>query len=67
MARAMSGFQFGDMLVKAGVITQERLDKTSRIVIGANYDSTVMIYTQEYGDDKALEKLAPMLKGMFDG
>jgi hypothetical protein len=57
---------FGKMLVEAGVLTQERLNKTARIVIDADtYNGAVMIYVQEFGQGDALAKLAPMLKGML--
>jgi hypothetical protein len=66
MARPITSWRFGEMLVESGVITQERLNKTARIVIDAKQGEAVMVYSQEYGDDKSLEKLAPMLEGMLD-
>ena len=61
----VTSHSFGKMLVKAGVITEERLNKTERIVIDAKAGRPVIIYVQEIGDGEALDKLAPMLEGMI--
>ncbi len=60
-----TAWAFGKMLVEAGVISRERLNNTCRIVIDANSDGELFIYIQEFGNREALEKLAPMLKGMI--
>lgn len=65
MMPAVTAEGFGKMLVKAGVITEERLNKTERIVIDCRAGQAVVIYTKEFGDSVSLEKLAPMLKGMI--
>jgi hypothetical protein len=64
MAKTTS-WKFAKALVEAGVITEERLNNTHRIVIDLQSDGGLFIYTQEYGDGEALAKLAPMLKGMI--
>lgn len=56
---------FAQMLIDAGIITAERMMNVKRIVIDIDADSVPMLYFQEYGDSEALEKLAPMLKGMI--
>lgn len=61
----VTSFAFAKALVEAGVITEERLNKTTRIVIDMNNNGELTIYTQEFGDGEALAKLAPMLKGMI--
>jgi hypothetical protein len=62
----VSSEAFGRMLVMAGVIPADQLNRISRIVIDVKSGEGVMIYIQEFGDAGALEKLAPMLKGMFN-
>lgn len=64
MAKTTS-WAFGKALVEAGVITQERLNNTKRIVIDMQSNGELCIYTQEFVDGKALAELAPMLKGMI--
>lgn len=64
MAKSTS-FGFAKMLVEAGVITEERMNKTARLVIDLQPNGELMIYVQEFGDTEALKKLAPMLKGMI--
>lgn len=58
--------EFGRMLVEAGVITEERLNNITRIVIDCDaMIGTVTVYTQEIPNGEAMAKLAPMLKGMI--
>jgi hypothetical protein len=64
MAKIMA-WHFGRALVEAGVLTQEELNETHRIVIDATSGQPAFIYIQRFGDDK-LAKLAPMIKDMIE-
>lgn len=61
----MTPWAFAKCLVDAGVLTQEEVNKTSRIVIDCSRDSAVEIYLQQYGQADALTRLAPMLSGLI--
>lgn len=65
MAKLITIREFGRMLVEAGILTQERCDRTVRIVIDAKAGDAVVIYTQEIAEGGAIAKLAPMLEGMI--
>lgn len=56
---------FGQILVEAGVLTQEELGQATRIVIDCPADGVPQIYIQKYADESAMRKLAPMLKGLL--
>jgi hypothetical protein len=60
----MTPWAFAKCLVDAGLLAQEEVNRTSRIVIDCSMDAPVTIYIQRYGDADALAKLAPMLNGM---
>ena len=64
MAKAVV-FHFTKALVDAGLLTEEEMINTRRIVIDITNDAVPVLYIEKYGDDSALAKLAPMLKGMF--
>ena len=55
----MTAWGFAKCLVEAGVLTQEEVNRTSRIVIDCQADGTVQIYVQKFADSKALAELAP--------
>ncbi len=61
----MTPQEFGRCLVAAGVLTQEELNRTTRVVIDCTMDSPVEIYVQRTGERHALIKLAPMLGEML--
>ena len=61
----MTSWGFAKMLVEAGVLSQEEVNRTSRIVIDCSADGAVQIYVQRFADHAALAKLAPMLGGMI--
>lgn len=59
--------RFAKMLAEAGVVTEDRLNNITRIVIDVDpSQGPVTVYIQEIPDGDALAKLAPMMKGMFD-
>lgn len=65
MGQVMTPWEFGKCLVEAGVLTQEEVNRTSRVVIDCSFDKPVQIYIQRYGEREALSALAPMLAGLL--
>lgn len=63
--RPMTSWQFGKHLVAAGIISQEELNRTRRVVIDATSGELVRIYTDRFGGNDSLARLAPMLEGLI--
>lgn len=61
----MTPWGFAKCLIEAGILTQDEVNRTSRIVIDCSMDAPVTVYIQRYGDADALAKLAPMLEGLI--
>jgi len=52
--RPITGRAFGAALVVAGVLTQEELNQTSRIVIDASAKGVVVMYLEREMDERLL-------------
>lgn len=61
MSTPIAGWQFGQALIEAGVITPE--ERVRRIVIDAPADGPVVLYVERYGDDRLLQ-VATTLRGV---
>ena len=62
---AMSALAFGKALVSAGLMTEDELCQTRRVVIDCTEGHAVMFYTEKFGDTDGLTALVPMLKGLI--
>lgn len=60
-------YELGKAIVKAGILTEEQLNKTERIVIDirAGFEP-VRIYIQQLGENKQMSHLASMLPDLID-
>ena len=56
---------FGQILVQAGVLTQDEAGMTRRIVIDCTDGHGVMVYVERYADSESLVRLAPMLRDII--
>ena len=58
--------EFGKALIEAGLMTQDGINNTYRIVIDIKADSIPVMYVQSYADSDVMHNLAVMLPSMFD-
>ena len=59
---ALTGNAFGEILVRAGVLTQYELNRTRRIIIDAQSGEVVVMYIERVGDHNLLS-IEPGLEG----
>lgn len=57
----MTAWEFAECLVAAGLMTQEQVNCTNRIVIDIRTDQPVTIMTSTFGNRDGLKALVPML------
>lgn len=64
MSKMITSRAFAKALVDAGVLTQDEVNRTRRIVIDIVENDVPRLYIERYGDEALLE-IAPMLKEMI--
>ena len=50
-SRLKASYDFGQALIKSGVLTEEQLNLTERVVIDIQANNGVRIYLQQFGED----------------